>query len=299
MTSPEPSRHRETAVDLGAPPFLVDAFGSTDVGRVRDRNEDAFLIARLEHALVVERTSVPVTSQLDLTSGVGGALFVVADGMGGEGGGDVASRVGILTVVRFMLARMPWLGQAQAAAAPGFASLPGIRTALDRAVHAGDDEVKRVGSTGPHPRMGTTLTLAYVLWPRLYVAHAGDSRCYVLRQRTLHRLTSDHNFAEQIRLAGGEPLPADSPMQNLLWNALGGETQAQPEVRRHALMLGDVLLLCSDGLTKHVPDAAIADVLVRNEPAEQSCRRLVDAANQAGGSDNVTVVVARFLPSAA
>lgn len=278
---------------------IVDAHGSTHQGLVRDRNEDAFLIARLEHALVVQSTSLPLSAQPVLSSGAGGSLFVVADGMGGQGGGDIASRVGIASVVEYLLARMPWSTQTDTWQAPESGSIPGVRNTLDDAVHAGDAQVKQAGAVATHPEMGTTLTLAYVPWPRLYIAHAGDSRCYVHRGGTLFRLTRDHNLAEQLRARSGEAVPEDSPLHNVVWNSLGAGAEVKPEIERHLLVPGDVLLLCTDGLGKHVSDEEVSRILGGTRSAEAWCQKLVDAAIAGGGTDNVTVVVARFDPPSA
>lgn len=286
----------EPTVAVQAAPAIpaMDAHGLTHVGRVRQTNEDAFLIGRLEHALVVQSTSLPPSAQPMVSSGVAGALFVVADGMGGQGGGDVASRVGVATVVEYLLSRMPWLGHTETYRAPESASLPGVRTALDHAVQAGDQRVRQAGAGSANPEMGTTLTLAYVLWPRLYVAHVGDSRCYVLRDGAAHQLTRDHNMAEQVRAISGQPVPEDSPMQNVVWNSLGAGSDASPEVARYVLSPGDTLLLCTDGLTKHVSDADLTTVAAAAASAAQAAEQLIQAALHGGGSDNVTVVIARF-----
>jgi PPM family protein phosphatase len=293
----------QTPPDPTPPPGsapVLETFGLSDVGRSRERNEDVFLIATLERALLIQGSNLPPGDRPHLSIGAGGTLMLVADGMGGMGGGDVASRVAVASVADYMLSRMPWVGQTIASNAPSRASLPGIRTALDRAIHAGDDEVRRAAQHGPHPDMGTTLTLAYVLWPRLYLAHAGDSRCYLYRGGALQQLTHDHSIAKQIEEAGMEPVKADSALQNVLWNALGGGNgvEPQPEIQRYMLAPDDLLLLCTDGLVKHVPDESIARVLASAPSANQSVQELVNVANAAGGSDNITVVVARFSSAA-
>ena len=146
-------------------------------------------------------------------------------------------------------------------------------------------------------RMSTTLTLAYVVWPQLFLAHVGDSRCYLYRNSRLRRLTTDHTIAQKMVQAG--MLSADrvqrSPWNNVLWNALGtGATQRDADVQRTHLMATDVLLLCTGGLTRCLADARIAAIVQRNEPAELTCRCLLQAAREVDGADNVTVLVARF-----
>jgi serine/threonine protein phosphatase PrpC len=145
--------------------------------------------------------------------------------------------------------------------------------------------------------MGTTLTMAYLLWPRLYVVHAGDSRCYLLRQGGLRQITKDHTVAQQLVERGAmTPEQAEqSRWSHVLWNCIGGGTrELNPDVYRATLQLGDSLLLCTDGLNKCVPDEAIQEVLAREGTAEDACRRLVALAHDHGGPDNVTVVVAHF-----
>jgi protein phosphatase len=143
--------------------------------------------------------------------------------------------------------------------------------------------------------MGTTLTIALVLWPALYVAHVGDTRCYLLQSGTLWRLTTDHNLAQ--RLADESPHSVDPPeyLQSILWNSLGATSELPvPEVAKKQLEPGATLLLCSDGLNKHVSDEQIKEVLERPESCAARAARLVELANAGGGSDNVTVVVAQL-----
>jgi protein phosphatase len=145
--------------------------------------------------------------------------------------------------------------------------------------------------------MGTTLTMAYVVWPRLYVVHAGDSRCYLLRYPHFRQITHDHTVAQKLVDAGEiEANDAEtSQWSHVLWNVLGGDVEEiHPSVYRADLRLGDMLLLCTDGLTKHVLDETICEMLAESNSAERACHDLVAAANDAGGSDNVTVVVASF-----
>jgi protein phosphatase len=144
--------------------------------------------------------------------------------------------------------------------------------------------------------MGTTLTMAYVLWPRLYVVHVGDSRCYLLRKPRLERITTDHTMAQQFVEKG--MLPAEeaevSRWSHVLWNCLGGDShEVRPEVCKASLKLGDTILLCTDGLTRCVNDEELRDQLSQERTAEETCRQLVKTANQRGGPDNITVVVAR------
>jgi protein phosphatase len=132
-----------------------------------------------------------------------------------------------------------------------------------------------------------------VLWPVVYVAHVGDSRCYLYRAGKLQRLTTDHNLAEAL---GAKQNSAQAEnLQNILWNTLGATDEVpRPELSKLELALGDTLLLCSDGLNKHVSDEQMQQVLQSSGNSRECCARLVELALQGGGTDNVTVVVARL-----
>jgi protein phosphatase len=156
-----------------------------------------------------------------------------------------------------------------------------------------------------HPElhgMGTTLTLAYSLNDVLFVAHVGDSRCYLCRNRALYKLTRDHTLVEEMVRLGA--LSAEEAAQHhwrhVVTNAVGGDS-ANVKVEVHMLQLeaGDTVLLCSDGLTEMVPEKEINQILQAEADPEQACRRLVARANEAGGKDNITVVVAQFLDASA
>jgi PPM family protein phosphatase len=281
-----------------APVFAsVQAAGSTNVGRHRPLNEDAYLIATLQRSMVVHDAS-PAEARGWFAGGSAGTLLVVADGMGGQGGGDVASRVAINTVASYLLNVMSWTtGAPGTSRTPDRASLPGVREELSSALVIGDSTVKHAAAGTATPAMGTTLTMALVLWPMLYVAHVGDTRCYLLRSNTLSRLTTDHTLAQKIAATGAAPIDPESQLNHVLWNSLGGSAEVpQPEIVKIELEPGDRLLLCSDGLSKHVSDAEIAKLLSAELTNAEQCESLVEQANAGGGSDNVTVVVASMVP---
>jgi protein phosphatase len=145
--------------------------------------------------------------------------------------------------------------------------------------------------------MGTTLTMAYVLWPRLYVVHAGDSRCYLLREGAMEQVTTDQTIAQKL-VEQGTLTPDQaraSRWNHVLWSCIGGGSpDLSVEVYKTNLRVGDSLLLCTDGLTTVVSDCRIHELLTQSPGAAEACRRLCDAANEAGGPDNSTVVVAHF-----
>jgi protein phosphatase len=146
--------------------------------------------------------------------------------------------------------------------------------------------------------MGTTLTLAYVVWPKLFVVHAGDSRCYLQRDARLIRLTTDQTIAQQLVdagfLAAGEA--EHHKYSHVLTSAVGGRSNSlEPMARKLYMKSGDALLLCSDGLTRDVPEPQIAEIMAASGSAVAATKELVSAAIKAGGRDNITVVVSRFI----
>ncbi|WP_216320117.1 PP2C family protein-serine/threonine phosphatase [Deinococcus aestuarii] len=225
----------------------------TDVGRQRDVNQDAALA-------------------LDLP---GGGLYAVADGMGGHAAGELAATLALDTLGQRYLG-----GRGQ----------PPER--LAEAVQAANLAVLR-HAVGEYVGMGTTLLAVLIDRGAALVAHVGDSRAYLLRGGELHRLTDDHSWvAEQLRLGHlTEEEARDHQWRSVVNNALGGEERVRLELFGLPLRPGDRLLLCSDGLSGVLTDAELLDLLARPLPPEGSARLLVDAANDAGGPDNITAVV--------
>lgn len=275
------------------PNSQVDAGGMTDVGRVRDTNEDAFLIATLQRSLQVHQASPAARGWF--RGEPAGTLLIVADGMGGQGGGDIASRTAIETVTNYLLNAMPWVSVQTSDAQRDYkptASSMGLRQELSKAILAGDEGVRAEGVHAATPKMGTTLTLALVLLPHVYVAHVGDTRCYLFEAGQLQLLTTDHNLAQRYVEASPHPVEPPAQLQNVLWNALGGcVDQPVPQLVKRRISPGAVLLLCSDGLTKHVSDEEIRRVLATRSSAASRAAQLVELANDAGGTDNITAVV--------
>jgi PPM family protein phosphatase len=268
----------------------MDCAGLTDVGRVRPVNEDQYLIASLSRSMQVHSTSLNLDDQTRLFGPSQGRLLLVADGMGGHAAGRRASTLALDALASYVLNTMHWFFRLREDREDVF--VDDLKSALEHCQAEILAEARRVpGERG----MGTTLTMAYLAWPRLFVVHAGDSRCYLMRQGRLRRITRDHTVAQRLADAGELDDPEHSRWSHVLWNVVGGtEHEIRPEVHRADLALGDTLLLCTDGLTQHVSDADIARLLGPSGPSAEACGRLVEAANAAGGSDNVTVVVARF-----
>jgi protein phosphatase len=212
--------------------------------------------------------------------------------MGGHAAGDRASTVAVKTLMRYVLNFMPWFfGLDSEHEDDLFDELKSAVVKCQEEIHAAAvAEPERAG-------MGTTLTMAYVLWPRTYVVHVGDSRCYLLRKNELEQITRDHTVAQKLVEEGRlQPEQVESSRySSVLWNALGGGSEeVSPEVYKVRLKSKDTILLCTDGLTKHVKDTKLLDYLSGQEGTEGICQRLVDAANDAGGTDNITTVIARF-----
>jgi protein phosphatase len=258
----------------------VEVFARTEVGCVRKRNEDAFVVVNLATREVGlhfgERVQALTTA---------GTLIAVCDGMGGAAAGEVASAIAAKTVGETMLTHSP------------FPTIEGATQALLTAVTAVNNAIREAAAADPmHHGMGTTMTAALAFGPELVIAHVGDSRAYLRRGRALTQLTTDHSIVGQLIAAGRlQPDQARNyEHRNVLLQALGVQPRVGPEVVVAQLRAGDVLLLCSDGLTGPLPDEAIVELMLRYQDPVRCCRALTEAACAAGGPDNVTVAIARF-----
>jgi protein phosphatase len=268
----------------------IEACGRSDPGRIREQNEDSFVVSNLHRTMVVEQSSLEFDDGHALQGEVLATLLLVADGMGGESAGDRASRLAVETYVDYVLNEMPWFYHLDERHGGD------LVTVLRDGVARCEAKIQAYQQADPERgRMGTTLTLAWVLWPNLYVVHAGDSRCYLLRKGELKQLTKDHTVA-QLMADQGTATPRDSEQYgHVLWNAVGADaaTPVKPQVGKHELQFGDYLLLCSDGLHGMVNEERIRQLLLAPSSAPEAAQQLVQAALDGGGEDNVTVVVAR------
>jgi protein phosphatase len=275
------------AADQG-PVLHVSSHGISDRGQVRDHNEDQFVIAEIRRVMRIRQSSMPQPEAL-----VGerlGHLLVVADGMGGHQAGEYASALAVASVENIVLNTIGWLFSLQG---------EGVLAEFQEAVRATDRWVIEAAQRQPELRgMGTTLTLGFVSDNVLYLAHVGDSRCYLYRGGRLECLTRDHTIVATMVSQGilAPEEAAGHSMRNIITNAVGGDKRGvTPEVHKHLIAPGDLVLLCSDGLTEMLPDEVIAAELRKHEKSPETiCRTLVDQANAAGGTDNITVLVARF-----
>ena len=243
---------------------------ATDVGRVRKQNEDAF-------ALAAEQ-----------------GLLVVCDGMGGTAFGEVASQMAVATI-------LGQLNGSQDTGEPPTAEEAGgymLRTSrLAEAVRRANKAIfQEAQNDEAKADMGTTVVAAWVSGDIASVAHVGDSRAYLWRKDHFEPLTRDHSFVEEQVKAGvlDRAHSLQSEKQNILLRALGREPEVDVDVSEVPVQPGDYLLLCSDGLTRMVPETAMSEAIANLREPDAICRSLVDAANNNGGADNVTVVVAEI-----
>jgi protein phosphatase len=258
-------------------------------GHVRANNEDQFFVTKVVRSLETMLSSLPPGDVPDRTEDINYAM-VVADGMGGHAAGEVASRLAISTLVRLALDLSDWIFRVEDAGAPE------IERRVREIVQRVGAVLNEQGEQDPALRgMGSTMTGARTYGHDLLIVHVGDSRAYLFREGGLHRLTRDHTYAQML-VDIGRLMPADVPgsgVRHLLTNALGGSTRdVEVDVDLIRLADGDRLLLCSDGLTDLVEDAAITRVLVGTRTSNDACAQLVQLALDAGGRDNVTALVA-------
>ena len=273
-------------------PVVVEAAARTHVGRVRENNEDHYVVFRIKRSLeIVETNLEPPEAARDRVE-IGHA-FAVADGMGGMASGEEASRLAILAGLELVQKAAHWhLDLSQ----------PEEVSDLTRTIADYYRQVNRrvVDQAMTHPGMegmGTTLTVAYSVGLRLFTVNAGDSRSYLFHGGRLMQLTHDHTVAQELAKAG--KIPQDDVkshrMRHVLTNYIGSPGDViHAEFNRVDLVDGDRLLLCSDGLTDLVDDRQIAAILSEFEGAAAASEALIAAALDAGGRDNVTVIVANY-----
>ena len=272
------------------PQLVVRSFGMTDRGRTRPSNEDQFLIAELTKALRIRQTSLP--QAWIKYADEQGHLFLVADGIGGAPAGEQASALVVKSVEEFLVNTLKW-----------FFQLKGVEE--EKVVLEFQDALRRADAkifreVELHPElegMGTTLTLAYSLGANVFVANAGDSRCYLFRRGELLQLTRDHTLVQDLIQQGMPPLAPSERLVGGHWitNAIGGNgLGVKVDVHKLTLEPGDVLLLATDGLTNELTDQRIASVLAAESDPEIACNHLMAETLEHGGHDNVTVIIARY-----
>ncbi len=270
----------------------IDVYGLTHPGKVRPDNQDHFLICALRKQMVVHQTSLPETDRLMSGPERLAFLAMVADGVGGGARGEEASRTALEAVTQYVSGTM------RCYYAAGSADDTEFYEALQEGALRCHAELKRRGEEDPEYRgMATTLTLFLGVWPRAYLLQVGDSRCYICRNGELRQLTRDQTMAQELIDLGvlTRDDAAGSRFARTLSSSLGGR-QTDPAVTRLDISWGTVVLLCSDGLTAHVSDERIRELLRSMTSAKQVCEDLLREALENGGSDNITIIVGRALP---
>jgi serine/threonine protein phosphatase PrpC len=268
----------------------LDLFGITHTGKVRLENQDHFLVATVHPELIVHETSLPAPQSLPIHGTRLATVMLVADGVGGSTGGREASQLAIETIMRYVSSSLRCYHAAGSSEEGQFVD------ALREAALEAHTAVRAESALKSEAyRMATTLTLFIAVWPWAYVVQVGDSRCYHFHGGEISQLTRDQTIAQDLVDQGvlAPERMSKSPFSNVLASAIGADA-ALPEVSRVKIGERSIFLLCSDGLTKHVKDDEIAAELNVLESSEQSCRRLVELALERGGSDNITVLIARI-----
>ncbi len=269
-SAPTPSSAPSSGAPVASTGFK--AGWATDVGKARRHNEDAALVIITAHD--GGETLTPF------------GLFVLADGMGGHQSGEVASSLAARTVAHHIMHHLylPTLIRQEHST-----DQPALNDVLVNAVQAANDMV-----ANQVPGGGTTLTCALALGPRAYIAHVGDSRAYVVTEGNgLDQVTHDHSLVGRLVELGQltRDGAATHPQKNVLYRAIGQRGALEVEIHVRTISEGERLLLCSDGLWGLVNDVEITDIVTTAPSLQAACERLVVAANQAGGHDNITVIL--------
>ncbi|MFL6212564.1 MAG: PP2C family protein-serine/threonine phosphatase [Blastocatellia bacterium] len=256
--------------------ILVSVYAGTDIGMHRSGNEDAFLVADLTTGSVglgPEMSTHPV--------GERGSLLIVSDGMGGAAAGEVASELAV-TTIRESLMEIP----------------PHVETAnrLRLATEAANERIWNEAQANPELNgMGATVTAVIAQGGVVYIAQVGDSRAYLIRGRQIKQLTRDQSFAQMLIDAGAiQPEQAASIPQNVIMQALGTQPNVKVAMSTVWLCRNDCLLLCSDGLSNKLGPDELKQIVEQTPDLKTACRAMISVANERGGEDNITVVLARF-----
>ena len=264
-------------------PVRVQVFAKTDPGMTRDHNEDCFLVADLTRAAA---SLQPAVREHDV--GEGGSLFLITDGMGGAAAGEVASEMAAETIFGH-------LSSVWRADRPKDPETFAFR--LREAVENANRAIHEHAAAHPERKgMGTTCTAAGLLGEALYLAQVGDSRAYLIRNGKAALLTKDQSLMQRLVDAGeiSEEEAAQSERRNIILQALGPDERVKVDLTRQPLRRQDVLVICSDGLSGQVTGEEIAEIVTRGTDLVETCNDLIQLANDRGGPDNVTVIVARF-----
>ncbi len=281
-SAPTSKRKIDVQVEFGA---------LSNQGKVRTNNEDSYLAVKLSRTLTPVLTNVP-DKYLPVPFEENGYGMVVADGMGGQAAGEVASRTAIQVLMNLTLKAPKWTlklddDEAKELMAQGINFYKKIDYKLSERAKT------EPGLSG----MGTTMTGTYSVGKNLFIVHVGDSRAYLFRDAKLYQMTRDQTVAQALADTGqiSETDISKHPLRHMLTNAMGSrDGDVVAEIQQLKLADGDRVLLCSDGLYEMVSNEAIADILMRIPASADACQKLVELALENGGKDNVTVVIARY-----
>lgn len=244
--------------------MVLEVYGASDRGRVRDLNEDSFCV----HGFADGQPS---------------GFCILSDGMGGHNAGEVASQKTVQFAADELLRNM------ERQEAP---------KTLNTAAEVANRNVYEMAMRNPQQRgMGATLVAAAVKDGTVYIANVGDSRAYALRQEELVQITKDHSIVEEM-VANGTITAEEArnhPQRNIITRAIGADLHTEADIFEYDCFAGDVLILCSDGLTSMLEDAEIQAIISAGKDAETIVTALIDAANERGGRDNITVICIRFI----
>jgi serine/threonine protein phosphatase PrpC len=270
----------------------IDVYGLSDRGKVRKKNEDHFLLASVHRRVNIIDTNLAESDRLPLADQRLAFIAMVADGVGGATGGERASAIALETATRYVVSSLDCYDRAAAVEGSMIPALQGAALKSHEAV------LEQAANEGDGIRMATTLTLWMGVWPWYYLLQVGDSRYYLFRDGQLSQITTDQTIAQDLLDQGvfTREIAERSQFKNVLSSAIGGEASL-PVITRLRADWNNVHLLCTDGLTKHVSDAQIANRLSTMTSSKQVCEQLMQDALEGGGTDNITIIVGRATPS--
>jgi len=268
----------------------IDAWGITHMGKVRKENQDHFFLGSMSRGVVVDVTSLPEGERLVDEERLA-SFAMVADGVGSGGGGEEAARTAVQGLVEKVAQTFHEAYATSAAEPEAFTKL-----LTDAAMECHERLMVRTETDPEHKRYATTLTLFLGLWPHAYLLQVGDSRCYVFHNGELTQISRDQTMAQALVDQGvlTQSRAGGTRWAHVLSSAIGGQ-QAEPVVTRFVRDWGTIVLLCSDGLTKHVSDERIKELASTMTSSRQLCDDLLQEALDDGGSDNITIIVGRTI----
>ena len=268
-------------------PIKVRFGAVSDRGKKRSNNEDHYAVVRRERSRTVLATNVPDANMAQTKEEA--YVMVVADGIGGAAFGQLASMLAVQTAWELAERETCWAFNVDEEQAK---ELGEKFDAYAQLIH--QKLLDHVYTDPKTAGMGTTLTIAYTVGPVAFIGHIGDSRAYAWRDGLIHPLTRDHTLAQELVDAGMGSREA-AQFGHVLTNFLGGRNnRVATESQQFVLQDGDALLLCTDGLTRHVEDHEIAEAIASDSDPQKVCQTLLDLALQRGGKDNITIVLARY-----